>query len=90
MTDNDDPIRFSIENGRLYLDSEEHTFREVTHVQRLDGGGFDYLKLWVSGQEVSAGHSVGNPSFTLTLTPEGHLEGKWPGGYQYAWIVAGK
>ena len=65
MTDNDNPLRFSIENGRLYIDSDEHGFRKVTHVQRLDGGGFDYLKLWVSGQEISAGHSVGNPIFTL-------------------------
>jgi len=63
---------------------------KVTHVQRVDGGGFDYLKLWVSGQKVSAGHTVGSPSFTLTLMPDGHLEGKWPGGYQYAWIIAGK
>ena len=90
MTDNNKPLRFSIENGRLYIDSDEHGFREVTHVQRVDGGGFDYLKLWVSGQEISAGHSVGSPTFTLTLTPDGHLEGERPGGYQYAWVIAKK
>ena len=65
------------------------TVRE-THIQRLDGGGVDYLKLWVSGNQVSAGRSVGKPIFTLTLTPEGHLEGKGPGGYEYAWVIAGK
>ena len=88
MTDNDNPLRFSIENGRLYNDSGKNGFREVTHIQRLDGGGIDYLKLWVSGNQVSAGHSVGNPSFTLTLTPEGRLEGNVPGGYDYAWVMA--
>jgi len=45
MTDNDNPLRFSIENGRLYNDSGKKGFREVTHIQRLDGGGIDYLKL---------------------------------------------
>ena len=90
MTDNDNAPLFSIKNRRLYIDSDEHGFREVTHVQRLDGGGFDYLKLWVSGQEISAGHSVGDPIFKLTLTPDGHLEGKRPSGYQYAWIIAKK
>ena len=90
MTDNDDPLRFSIDNGRLYHDSGKHGIREVTRIQRLDGGGVDYLKLWVSGNQVSAGRSVGNPIFTLTLTPEGHLEGKRPGGYEYAWVISGK
>ncbi len=90
MTNNDNPLRFSIDNGRLYQDSEEHGVREVTHVKRMDGGGIDYLELWVSGDQVSAGHSVGNPNFTFTLTPEGHLEGKGPGGYEYAWVIAGK
>ena len=88
MADNDNPLRFSIENGRLFSDSGKHGFREVTHIQRLDGGGIDYLKLWVSDDQVSAGYSVGDPNFTLTLTPEGHLEGKVPGGYDYAWVFA--
>ena len=88
MTDNDNPLRFSIENGRLYNDSGKNGFREVTHIRRLDGGGIDCLKLWVSGNQVSAGHSVGNPILTVTLTPEGVLEGKVPGGYDYAWVYA--
>jgi hypothetical protein len=54
----------------------------------MDGGGIDYLKLWVSGDQVSAGHSVRDPIFKLTLTPEGHLEGKVQGGYDYAWVMA--
>ena len=92
MTDNDNPLRFSIENGRLYSDSDEHGHREVIRVQRLDGGGIDYLYIWASGKKVSAGWTVRdrNPFFTLTLTPEGHLEGKRPGGYQYAWIIGKK
>ena len=91
MADNDNPLRFFIENGRLYNDSndsEEHGVREVTHIQRLDGGGIDYLKLRVSGDQVFAGYSVGDPIFTLTLTPGGRLEGNVPGGYDYAWVMA--
>ena len=88
MTDNDNPLRFSIENGRLYHDSGKNGFREVTHIQRMDGGGIDYLKLWVSGNQVSAGYSVGDPIFTLTHTLEEHLEGNVPGGYDYAWVMA--
>jgi hypothetical protein len=88
MTDSDNPLRFSIENGRLYQDSEEHGVREVIQVKRMDGGGIDFLEIWVSGDQVFAGHSVGNPNFTFTVTPEGHPEGKWPGGYDYAWVLA--
>lgn len=29
-----------------------------------------------------------NPFLTLTLTPEGHLEGERLGGYAYAWVIA--
>ena len=90
MTDSDNPLHFSIQNKRLFHDSKDHGFREVTHIKRLDGGGFDYLKLWVSGRDVHAGHSFTNQFFTLTLTPEGQLEGKRPGGYQYAWVLADK
>ncbi|MBT6241802.1 MAG: hypothetical protein HOI46_07210 [Rhodospirillaceae bacterium] len=66
MNHNDTPLRFSIKNEKLYLNSEEYGFREVTHIERLDGGGADYLDLWVSGQNISAGFSDKNPSFTLT------------------------
>ena len=34
MADNDNPLRFSIENGRLYNDSGKNGFREVTHIQQ--------------------------------------------------------
>ena len=61
-----------------------------THVKRMDGGGIDYLELWVSGDQVSAGRSVGKPNFTFTLTPDGHPQGKRPGGYEYAWVIAGE
>ena len=88
MTYYDNTLRFSIENGRLYNESDKHGFREVTHARRVDGGGIDYLKLWMSGTEVSAGHIVGKPDFTLTLSPDGSLEGKVPGGYEYAWVLA--
>ena len=88
MTYDDNTLRFSIENGRLYNESDKHDFREVTHIRRLDGGGIDYMKLWISGTEVSAGHIVGEPNFTLPLSPDGSLEGKGPGGYEYTWVLA--
>ena len=56
-----------------------HGVREVIQVQRMDGGGIDFLEIWVSGDQVFAGHSVGNANFTFTITPEGHPEGKWTG-----------
>jgi hypothetical protein len=82
--------RFYIKDKRLFHHSAEHGHREVTHTQRTDGGGIDYLKLWVSGQKIVAGHSVGHPIFSLTLSPDGQFEGERPGGYEYAWIISEK
>ena len=78
---------FLIEDGCLYAVNDTDARREVTHVQRLDAGGADYLKLWVSGKKVHAGYTVGNTMFTLTLASNGWLEGKVPGGYQYDFVA---
>jgi len=49
-----------------------HRRQKVTHVRRLD----EYLKLWVSEGNVLVGATVGDPMFTLTVTPDGEIEGE--------------
>ena len=71
-----------IDDGQLYNGKQK-----VTHVRRLDGGGIEYLKLWVSDGNVLGGHTVGDVMFTLTVTPDGEIEGKVPGGYQYNFVA---
>ncbi len=78
---------FSIDDGQLYNNSDEHGRQKVTHVRRLDGGGIEYLKLWVSDGNVLVGRTVGDPMFTLTVTPDGEIEGEVPGGYQYNFVA---
>ena len=73
---------FIIEDGQLYNGRQK-----VTHVRRLDGGGIEYLKLWVSDGDVHCGYTVGDPMFTLTVTPDGGIEGEVPGGYQYNFVA---
>ncbi len=73
---------FSIDDGQLYNGKQK-----VTHVRRLDGGGIEYLKLWVSDGNVLGGHTVDDPMFTLTVTPDGGIEGEMPGGYQYNFVA---
>ena len=71
-----------IDDGLLYNGKQK-----VTHVRRLDGGGIEYLKLWVSDGNVLVGRTVGDPMFTLTVTPDGEIEGMVPGGYQYNFVA---
>ena len=71
-----------IDNGQLYKGRQK-----ITHIRRLDGGGIDYLELWVSDGKVLVGHTVGDPMFTLTVTPDGEIEGEVPGGYQYDFVA---
>ena len=78
---------FIIDDGQLYRNSDEHGRQKVTHVRRLDGGGAEYLELWVSDGNVLGGRTVGDEMFTLTVTPDGQLEGMVPGGYQYNFVV---
>ncbi len=73
---------FIIDDGQLYNGKQK-----VTHVRRLDGGGIEYLKLWVSDGNVLGGHTVDDPMFTLTVTPDGQIEGEVPGGYQYNFVA---
>ena len=73
---------FIIDDGQLYNGKQK-----VTHVRRLDGGGVEYLKLWVSDGNVLVGRTVGDPMFTLTVTPDGGIEGEVPGGYQYNFVA---
>jgi hypothetical protein len=87
MTDNNNGSYFLIENGRLYKNIADKGRREVTHVRRLDGGGEEYLALWVSGDTVLAGYTAGDVMFTLTVSPEGRLKGMVPGGYQYDFVA---
>jgi hypothetical protein len=90
MTNNNNGPTFLIENGRLYTENETDGLRQVTHVRRLDAGGEEYLKLWMSGGNVHAGRIVGDTMFTLTLGLDGRLEGKVPGGYQYNFVAEEK
>ena len=69
---------FIIDDGQLY---------NGRHVQRLDGGGIEYLKLWVSDGDVLVGRTVGEAMFTLTVTPDGEIEGEVPGGYEYSFVA---
>ncbi len=79
---------FSIDDGQLYSNSDEDGRQKVTHVRRLDGGGVGYLKLWVSDDgNVLGGRTVGEAMFTLTVTPDGRIEGEVPGGYQYNFVA---
>ncbi len=71
-----------IDDGQLYNGKQK-----VTHVRRLDGGGVEYLKLWVSDGNVLVGRTVGEPMFTLTVTSDGEIEGEVPGGYQYNFVA---
>ena len=71
-----------IDDGQLYNGKQK-----VTHVRRLDGGGIEYLKLWVSDGNVLVGRIVGDPMFSLTVTPDGGIEGEVPGGYQYNFVA---
>jgi hypothetical protein len=89
MTDNNGSY-FLIDDGRLYKNSDEHGRQEVTHVLRQDGGGAEYLDLWVSGGNVLGGRTIEDPMFMLTVTPDGWLKGMVPGGYQYDFIAEGK
>jgi hypothetical protein len=86
MTDKNGGSIFLIDDGRLFIDSDTEGRREITHVSRMDGGGAEYLELWVSDGNVLAGHTVGEPMFTLTVTPDGRLKGKVPGGFQYDFV----
>jgi hypothetical protein len=86
MTDKNGGSIFLIDDGRLYIDSTTEGRREITHVCRMDGGGAEYLELWVSDGNVLGGHTGGEPMFTLTVTPDGRLEGKVPGGFQYDFV----
>ena len=92
MTGNIIASPFSIKNGRLYIGGDEHSRREVTHVRVQKADGVKYLKLSVSGKRVSARWAAGdrNPFFTVTVRPEGYLEGVRPGGYQFVWITSKK
>ena len=78
---------YYIKNGRLYIGSDKQHL-ELTHVQVRNADGESYLKLSVSGNKVSAGWGVGDrhPFFTVTVTPEGHLEGERPDGYQFVFF----
>jgi hypothetical protein len=71
-----------IYDGQLYNGKQK-----VTHIRRLDGGGIEYLKLWVSDGNVLVGRTVGEAMFTLTVTPDGEIEGEVPGGYQYNFVA---
>jgi hypothetical protein len=53
---------FIIDDGQLYNGKQK-----VTHVRRLDGGGI-----------VLGGRTVGDPMFSLTITPDGGIEGEVP------------
>ena len=86
MTDNSDSY-FIIDDGQLYRNSDEDGKQKVTHVRRLDGGGIEYLELWVSDGNVLVGRTVGEAMFTLTVTPDGRIEGEVPGGYQYNFVA---
>jgi len=72
-----------IDDGQLYNGKQK-----VTHVRQLDGGGIEYLKLWVSDGNVLVGRTVGDVMFTLKVTPDGQIEGEVPGGYQYNFVAA--
>jgi hypothetical protein len=87
MTDSNNGSYFLIENGRLYKNLANKSRNEVTHVRRLDGGGEDYLALWVVGDTVLAGYAVGDVMFTLKVSPDGRLQGMVPGGYQYDFVA---
>ena len=71
-----------IDDGQLYNGKQK-----VTHVRRLDGGGIEYLKLWVSDGKVLGGRTVGEAMFTLMVTPDGRIKGEVPGGYQYDFVA---
>jgi hypothetical protein len=73
---------FIIDDGQLYNGKQK-----VTHVRRLDGGGIEYLKLWVSDGKVLGGRTVDDPMFTLTVTQDGEIEGEVPGGYKYNFVA---
>ena len=81
---------FIIDDGQLYRNNDEDGRLKVTHVRRLDGGGVEYLKIWVSDGNVLGGRTVGEAMFTLTVTPDGRLEGMVPGGYQYDFVAEEK
>ncbi|WP_163340151.1 hypothetical protein [Desulfopila sp. IMCC35008] len=81
---------FIIEDGQLYNYSDEDEKQKVTHILRRDGGGEEYLKLWVSDGKVLGGRTVGEEMFTLTVTPDGDIEGEVPGGYQYNFVAGEK
>ena len=95
MTDNDNasPIfiktsPYYIKNGRLYIGSDNNGHLQLTHVQVRNADGEGCLKLFVSGNKISARWGVGDrhPFFTATVTPEGHLEGERPKGYQFVFF----
>ncbi len=78
---------FSIDDGHLYHHSDEDGKRKITHVRRLDGSGIEYLELWVTDGNVLVGRTVGEAIYTLTVTPDGEIEGEVPGGYQYNFVA---
>jgi len=90
MTNNNNGPTFLIENGRFYTENETDGLRQVTHVRRLDAGGEEYLELWVSGGNILGGRTTADTMFTLTLTPDGRLEGMVPGGYRYDFVTEEK
>jgi hypothetical protein len=86
MTDKNVGSIFLIDDGRLFIDSDTDGRREITHVCRIDGGGAEYLRLRVSDGKVLGGRTVSDTMFSLSVTPDGRLEGKVPGGYQYDFV----
>ncbi len=71
-----------IDDGQLYNGRQK-----VTHIRRIDGGGIEYLELWVSDGKVLVGRTVGDEMYTLTVTQDGRIEGEVPGGYQYNFVA---
>ena len=78
-----------VKDGCLYAEDADGV-DQVTHIQRIDGGGIDVHQVHVKTDEVWLCIGSDQPSYTLPIAPDGTVTNKVPGGYQYSLIVAKK
>jgi hypothetical protein len=76
-------------DGCLYAE-DPSGIDQVTHIQRIDGGGIDVHQVHVKDTEVWLCYGSDQPSYTLPIAPDGTVSNKAPGGYDYKLIIAKK
>jgi len=87
MVNNSNLLRFFIESGSLYFESDEDNFREITMLRKwTPQHGREYFDVRVIKDKVVVGKSADAPIFSSAISPDGYLENKLPGDFSYKWL----